>query len=50
MKAPNVPIKYAFAKIAECIRKLVGDPTRKVVSLSGNVFYINDVAQAIAKV
>ncbi len=50
MKAPNVPIKYVFAKIVECIRKLVGDPTRKVVSLSGNVFYINDVAQAIAKV
>lgn len=50
MKAPDVPTKYALSKIAERIRKLVGDPTRKVVSLSGNVFYINEVSDAIAKV
>ena len=50
MNAPNVPTSYAISKISERIQSLVGDPTRKVVSSSGNVFYINDIAKAIAKV
>ncbi|KAI6156015.1 hypothetical protein BKA82DRAFT_4326857 [Pisolithus tinctorius] len=33
----------------ELVKKIVGDPTKKVVSPFGNVFYINDVAKAIAK-
>ncbi len=50
MNARNVSSKYALGKMVEQIRELVGDPTGKVVSLSGNVFYINDVAHAISKV
>lgn len=50
MHATNVPTNYAISTTCERIQSLVGDPTRKVVSSSGNVFYINDVATAIAKV
>lgn len=50
MQATDVPSSYAISKISERIQSLVGDPTRKVVSNSGNVFYINDIANAIAKV
>jgi hypothetical protein len=32
------------------LQDLVGDPTEKVMSHSGNTFYINNVAKAIAKV
>ncbi len=50
MKAQNVPSLYALKKSQDQILKLLDDPTRKVVSKSGTVFYINDVAQAVAKV
>ncbi|KAI0747726.1 hypothetical protein C8Q80DRAFT_1120402 [Daedaleopsis nitida] len=46
---PWPDMSYSLKKIADRIRDLVGDPTRKVVSLSGNVFYINDVSSAIGK-
>lgn len=41
---------YALDKNEERLKALIGDPTEKVVSSSGAVFYLNDVAQAIAKV
>lgn len=48
--AKNVPSIYQLEKTAERIRKLVGDPTTKVTSQTGNIFFINDVGKAIAKV
>ncbi|KAI5995587.1 hypothetical protein EDD15DRAFT_2134054, partial [Pisolithus albus] len=47
--ARDVPSLYSLNCCHEEIKKLVGDPTKKVVSASANVFYINDVANAIAK-
>ncbi|KAF8346814.1 hypothetical protein F5887DRAFT_834375, partial [Amanita rubescens] len=47
--ARNVPSIYQLEKAAERIRKLVGDPTTKVTSPTGNIFFINDVGKAIAK-
>jgi hypothetical protein len=32
------------------VKKMVGDPTQQVVLPLGNIFYVNDVAKAIAKV
>ncbi|KAI0366959.1 hypothetical protein BV20DRAFT_1055283 [Pilatotrama ljubarskyi] len=49
LQARDVPSLYALNKCHSHIQDLVGDPTRKVVSTSGNVFYLNDVADAIAK-
>lgn len=48
--ARNVPSIYQLEKMAERIRKLVGDPTTKVTSPTGNIFFINDIGKAIAKV
>ncbi|KAF7797791.1 hypothetical protein EIP86_008993 [Pleurotus ostreatoroseus] len=47
--ANNVPSLYAIKNCQAQIMKLVSDPTEKVVSKSGTVFYINDVANSIAK-
>ena len=48
--AKNVPSIYQLEKTTEHIRKLFGDPTTKVTSPTGNVFFINDVGKAIAQV
>lgn len=48
--ATNVPSLYAIKKCQSEIIKLVGDPTERVVSKSGTIFYQNDIAQAIARV
>ncbi|KAF8837375.1 hypothetical protein BDN67DRAFT_884852, partial [Paxillus ammoniavirescens] len=45
----DVPSLYALKQCHEQVKKIVGDPTEKIVSPFGNVFYINDVAKAIAK-
>ncbi|KIK24423.1 hypothetical protein PISMIDRAFT_98570, partial [Pisolithus microcarpus 441] len=47
--ARDVPSLYSLNSCHEEIKKLIGDPTKKVISASGNVFYINDIANAIAK-
>ncbi|KIN98709.1 hypothetical protein M404DRAFT_157203 [Pisolithus tinctorius Marx 270] len=47
--AHDVPSLYVLKQRHEQVKKIVGDPTKKVVSPFGNVFYINDVAKAIAK-
>ncbi|KAI6144748.1 hypothetical protein BKA82DRAFT_4330916 [Pisolithus tinctorius] len=44
--------KELGARLNRCheeIKNLVGNPTRKVVSASGNIFDINDIANSIAK-
>lgn len=47
--AHDVPSLYVLKQRHEQVKKIVGDLTKKVVSPFGNVFYINDVAKAIAK-
>ncbi len=50
MGSENVPSLWSMKKCQDRIRKLVGDPTERVVSKSGTIFYLNDVGKAIAKV
>ncbi|KAG1855245.1 hypothetical protein F4604DRAFT_2042442 [Suillus subluteus] len=47
--ARDLPTLGAIKKLHTGLEDLVGDPTEKVTSQSGNVFYINSVAKAIAK-
>ncbi|KAI0683828.1 hypothetical protein BC835DRAFT_1217128, partial [Cytidiella melzeri] len=49
LHARDVPTLYAIKKMRQDLRRLVGDPTKKVVSPSGNIFYINDIGAAVAK-
>ena len=46
----NVPSLYSIKKWQEKIEKNVGHPIEKITSLAGNVFYMNDIGKAIAKV
>ncbi|KAG8978185.1 hypothetical protein FRB94_014433 [Tulasnella sp. JGI-2019a] len=48
MGAANVPSLYSLSKIQKLIRDQVGDPTKKVQSMSGAIFHINDIAHALA--
>ncbi len=50
MGSEDVPSLWSIKKCQDRIQKLVGDPTERVVSKSGTIFYINDVGRAIAKV
>ncbi|KAG2129941.1 hypothetical protein DEU56DRAFT_692012, partial [Suillus clintonianus] len=47
--ARDIPSLKAVKQSNERICELVGNPTRKVTSASGNIFYINDIWHAIAK-
>ncbi|OSC96545.1 hypothetical protein PYCCODRAFT_1429041 [Trametes coccinea BRFM310] len=48
MGTSDVPTLYGLEKVS--VEELVGKPTVKVVSASGNVFYMTQVHSAIAKV
>lgn len=50
LHAQDVPTMYALDKSRENLAKIIGNPTKKVVGSEGNIFYINDIAHAIAKV
>lgn len=50
LKAPSVLTLYGLTKRQAEIHKLVGNPTEKATAHSGNVFYVNDIGRAIAKV
>ncbi|KAI0699477.1 hypothetical protein BC835DRAFT_1267834, partial [Cytidiella melzeri] len=50
LHARDVPTLYAIKKMCQDLHRLVGDPTKKVVSPSSNIFYINDIGAAVAKV
>ena len=50
MGTPDVPALGMVKRVQASIEEMVGNPTEKVVSSSGTVFYINDIARAIAKV
>ncbi|EGO30569.1 hypothetical protein SERLADRAFT_432140 [Serpula lacrymans var. lacrymans S7.9] len=45
----DVPSLNALQNTQKNIKELVGNPTSKITSKSGNIFYLNDVAKAIAK-
>ncbi|KIK76023.1 hypothetical protein PAXRUDRAFT_18501 [Paxillus rubicundulus Ve08.2h10] len=47
--ACNIPSLYALKQHQEQVKKIVGDPTEKIISLFGNIFYINNMAKAISK-
>ncbi|KAG1728357.1 hypothetical protein EDD22DRAFT_742551, partial [Suillus occidentalis] len=47
--AANVPSLGAMKKCHNYLDELVGNPTQKMTSRAGDVFYINNVAEAIAK-
>ncbi|KAG2046047.1 hypothetical protein BDR06DRAFT_843849, partial [Suillus hirtellus] len=46
--ARDVPSLYATKKCQTLVKDLVGQPTEKVTARSGNIFYINNIAKAIA--
>ena len=50
MGAKKVPSLYALKKVADQLKELVGNPTTKYESAAGNIFYLNDVGKAVAKV
>ena len=50
MGAENVPSLWALELWQKKIEERVGHPTEKVTSRLGNIFHINDVGKAIAKV
>ncbi|KAG2099448.1 hypothetical protein BD769DRAFT_1329595, partial [Suillus cothurnatus] len=47
--ALDVPSLYALNRFQETVKTLVRNPTEKVTACSGNIFYLNDVGQAVAK-
>ncbi|KAG1879856.1 hypothetical protein F4604DRAFT_1923063 [Suillus subluteus] len=47
--ARDVPSFGAVKKVQKHINRLVGDPTEKVTARSGDIFYINNVAESIAR-
>jgi hypothetical protein len=48
--ALDVPLLYALNRFQETVKTLVVNPIEKVTAHSGNIFYLNDVGQAVAKV
>lgn len=50
MGAKGVPSLYGLDKFQGDALASVGDPTEKVHAPSGNVFYINSIHQALARV
>ena len=50
LHAPDVPTLSGLKSVRQRIEGLVGDVTEKVTSVAGNIFYLNNVGKAIAKV
>ena len=48
--ARNVPSLNTIKRHQKHLDDLVGSPTEKVTAHSGNIFYFNNIANAIAKV
>ncbi|EIW79704.1 hypothetical protein CONPUDRAFT_155099 [Coniophora puteana RWD-64-598 SS2] len=47
--APHVPSLYSINKLQDFLAELVGNPTQWKTTKSGDIFYLNNVAEAIAK-
>ena len=50
LHAVGVPSLGGLKKCQDRIESLIGHPTTKATSSSGDVFYLNDIGSAIAKV
>lgn len=50
MGVKDVPSPYALKKERERLKELVGNPTLRQVSGTGDVYFLNDIAAALAKV
>ena len=50
LNAVDVPTLNALNTWQKKVEELIGHPTEKFVSSSGTIFYINNIANAIAKV
>lgn len=50
MGARDVPSLYGLDKFQDAALRSIGDPTEKVLASSGNVFYMNSIYQALARV
>lgn len=48
--ASNVPSLFAVERFQKQAREALDDPTEKVISAAGHVFYINNPVKLIAKV
>ncbi|KAG2147895.1 uncharacterized protein EDB93DRAFT_1059045, partial [Suillus bovinus] len=48
--ARDVPSFGAIKKVQKHIDCLIGDPTEKVSARSGDIFYINNIAESIARI
>jgi hypothetical protein len=48
--APYVPSLHAYKEYRHVLKKAMGAPTRKYSSSLGNIFYLNDIGEALAKV
>lgn len=48
--AQGVPTAYALKQERQQIKTLLGDPTSRLVAVTGDVYYLNDIASALAKV
>lgn len=48
--ALNVPSLYAIERFQQQAHEALDDPTEKVISAAGHVFYINNPVKLIAKV
>ncbi|KAG2352045.1 hypothetical protein BDR07DRAFT_1180577, partial [Suillus spraguei] len=47
--AVNVPSVGMMKKCHSYLHELVGNPTQKMTSCAGDIFYINNITEAIAK-
>lgn len=50
MGTKDVPSPYAVKKERQRLKTLLGNPTIKQVSGTGDVYYMNDIGSALAKV
>lgn len=48
--AREVPSLGGLKRCRKAIGDLLGNPTKKFTSASGNIFYLNDIGKAIARV
>src|SRR5262249_2178382 len=50
LHAQGVPTLRQLKLCQDRIKNLVGDPTEKVKSMLGNIFFVNSIGKAVAKV
>src|ERR1700722_2649501 len=48
--AVNVPSAHALKKCKDRVEALIGHPTNRITTSGGDIFHLNDIGSAIAKV